>query len=302
MAEHDPLLGLEDLAAYGEQQAHPMPASRVRQLGTQRRHRRYALTVATAAVLVALGGGAIASQLGTGTTQVPNPATTPTITAVPSPARTVSTANLLSTDDVPLMIKTDEVVITDPGVGRSDDTSSVCVPDGLEALGATAMVSRNFRVEVNDPDFTPDPSDPLYQQPSVYTQALQFADADQAEQARRTYQRWVEDCYDQLSTSTDLETVGTSYKVDWRSVRSGNRVVGSFTEVPTYRDRADTTENGYFESVGLTRVEDRLMITIDLLYGNEKHYSLEQGGDSDSGLPEDPQFGLVQAAAQRLSR
>lgn len=314
MAEHDPLEQLADLARAAEQQADPWPAARVRQLGTQRRHRRHALSVAAVAAVVALGGGFAFTQLGAGTNLEPNPVATPTAAApstspapstgpTPSttaPVRTVTETNLLTTADIPLQVESNRVVVTAAGVGRPAAATSVCVPDSIELLGATSTRDRNFRTEVTDPTYNPDPSDPLSEQPTVYSQGLQFADAELAEQARTTYQGWVADCLDQLRASQDREVIGTGWKLDWHSVRSGSRVVGSFAEVPIYRDRSDSSENGYFETVGLTRVDDRLMITVDLMYGNEKHYSLDQGGDPTTEMPADPQFALVVAAAKRL--
>ncbi len=91
-------------------------------------------------------------------------------------------------------------------------------------------------------------------------------------------------------------------KTRWISVNTSDGTAGGFAQVPLYRGQSDTSENGYFETVGLTVVEDRLMVTIEVLYGNEKHTSYQQGGDSESGLPEDLQFPLIKAAAKRLAR
>ena len=58
---------------------------------------------------------------------------------------------------------------------------------------------------------------------------------------------------------------------------------------------------GYFESIGLTRVGDRLMITVSVVYGQDYNVSLDPAGDPETGLPPHPQFALIKAAAVRLA-
>ena len=77
---------------------------------------------------------------------------------------------------------------------------------------------------------------------------------------------------------------------------------GEFAVIPTYRQQGgESDQDGYFESLGVTRVEDRLMLTVEVVRGMDDNVSLRPGGDPVSGMPEHPQFGLVRAAAERLA-
>lgn len=310
MNDRDPLDRLHLLSDEAERYANPLPAERIRQLGTQRRRRRHGLGLAAALAAVAIGGGAVLSQTGTGRLQ-PDPATTPTAvvsaspapptspsatpTPTPSPsrsARSMNADNLISASD--LFKATDGKIEEWHENARPADQVSVCQKSSPE-LGATSVLSRNFAA-------APTPSGRLALAPNLYVQALQFPDAAAAEQADQTYRKWVLSCRATIKGSSAYEVVSQDDKVTWIKVTASGGTVGAFAQVPLYRDQDDTTENGYFETVGLTVVGDRLMVTVDLLYGNEKHTSYQQGGDPDSGLPEDIQFPLIKAAAKRLAR
>lgn len=43
------------------------------------------------------------------------------------------------------------------------------------------------------------------------------------------------------------------------------------------------------------------MITVEVIFGTEYHDSDLPGGDPDTGLPANIQFGLIDAAAERLA-
>ena len=71
---------------------------------------------------------------------------------------------------------------------------------------------------------------------------------------------------------------------------------------PIYTQQGgESDEEGFFESLGVTRVDDRLMLTVEVVRGMDDNVSLQPGGDPDNGMPEHPQFGLVRAAAERLA-
>jgi hypothetical protein len=57
-----------------------------------------------------------------------------------------------------------------------------------------------------------------------------------------------------------------------------------------------------FESLGVTRVDDRLMLTVRVVVGMDDNVSLEAEPDPSDGMLAHPQFGLVTAAAERLAR
>ena len=238
------------------------------------------------------------------------PATRPTTT----PATKLTRANLLTSDDVP---RRDPVLVTDPGDGRAVAEASVCVPSGAwDSLGATQVLTRNFRYDWPDdpaarngepgtPGYTP-----LYERPEFYTAALQFADEAAAVRAQKRYRAWLSDCAKELErrnfTLTNRDQTKTTW-IDVPATASGGRVVGKFAVLPTYElpgleAGPDGFTGAYFERVGLTRLGNRLMITVSLAWGIEHHYSDQPGGDQDTGFPADPQFALVQAAAKRLAR
>lgn len=309
MSERDPLQDLSELARYGEERAVGLPADRIRRLGTRRRNRRHAV-IGVAAVVVLLGGGAVFAQTQLRTDRPPIIATTPTAvpnTSTPSPpavspsTRTLTAANLLAVGDVPT-VGAERVTPAAAGVGRARDDTSACIPDqGLGVFGAEQILTRNFLIEPVDPPFTPDPKDPLSGQPVVYTLALQFADENAATGAYETYTRWIADC-DQTIQKRGGTPLGTVGKPRWHPVQTGtNGARGSWVET-LYRLPGDTSDNGFFESVGLTVVDDRLMVTVALVYGQDNNVSTNQAGDPTTELPPHPQFGLVIAAARRLAR
>ena len=61
-----------------------------------------------------------------------------------------------------------------------------------------------------------------------------------------------------------------------------------------------SASNAYHESVGLTVLQDRMMITVHLVYTDESPYSLNV--DDDEGGFAHPQRGLIEAAGRRLSQ
>lgn len=263
------------------------------------------MSLAAALAVVAIGGGAVLSQTGTGRT-APDPATPPTsaASAAPGPsvsptpvARTLTKSNLITVSDLPRPDGDGQIQEWTENE-RPTNRVSVC-QQPLATLGATAMLTRNFTV------FYPSarlPDGPLANAPSIYTQALQFANLKSAEQALQTYRGWVTNCRATIKRSSTYEVISEDDKTTWIKVRLGDGSMGGFAQVPLYRDQTDTSGDGYFETVGLTLVEDRLMVTVEIVYGNEKHTSYQQGGDPDTGIPEDVQFQLVEAAAKRLTR
>ena len=68
------------------------------------------------------------------------------------------------------------------------------------------------------------------------------------------------------------------------------------SEVVYQRPGGADGENAYWESVGLTLVEDRLMVTVYLHYGEDFNVSLDQS----EGDLQHPQLALVESAAERL--
>jgi hypothetical protein len=234
-----------------------------------------------------------------------SPGTASPPTASPTPAgRSLTEANLLAAADIPSPDDSLTVKEVAERRGRRPGQISICFPAGAGDLGATQMESRNFRFVLADPDEGeseadgPDPRDP-----SIYTVALQFPDAASAQQARKTIRGWVADCRKTLRASGTWRPIRASQESSaFHPVKVSGAGEGAWAEVPLYRAKTDRSDNGFFETVGLTLSGDRLMVTVDLLYGMDKISSDQQGGDPDSGVPADRQFDLVKAAAKRLAR
>jgi hypothetical protein len=284
---------LHALVAPLEREAVPGDPVLVRRRGDRRRHRRYALTAVAATAVVALAGGVALSQVPRVTDQEPAPVASAR-TAVPAPpptptaaARTVGPAQLLRPADVPT--RGGPALETAPaGAGRVLDEVSVCVPEGLAALRATGTASRSFRY-------------PGQESVAVQTVALQFPDADAARRAEQTVQDWVAGCAATIEDAggTLLDPADEPVRV---AVDTPSGTSGGFAVLPTYRQQGgESSDEGVFETLGTTRVADRLMLSVEVVVGMDDNVSLQAGGDPENGLPEHPQFGLVRAAAERLA-
>ena len=234
---------------------------------------------------------------GTPTAPTPSASTPPTATASPTTARTVTTANLITAGEVPRIDK-ERFAQTAEGAGRSADAITVCIPDGaLHELGATEIIGRNFRRDRRSDGSTNTPEPPFGSGPTIYTQALQFDSAASAAKAYGTYRGWLAGCPATITARKDLPLGGG---VKWITVQT--QVPGAkagFTE-RVWREGTDTSESGYFESVGLVLAGDRLAVTVSLQYGQDYNVAYRPDGDPATGLPPHPQFGLLVAAADRL--
>ena len=177
--------------------------------------------------------------------------------------------------------------------------SSVCLTDGLDELDATEILSRNFRISVPDePSSTAEPGNELAGQPSIYTQVLQFSSDNKASDALETYRGWIDDCGDVLESRgyTVLGNQnGTWYPVDLEPEGAS----GGFAEL-TYRAPGQSEDIGWWEAIGLTQRDDRLMITISLTVGQDKNVAYEQYPTDPDLVAVHEQYRLIVAAAERL--
>ena len=130
--------------------------------------------------------------------------------------------------------------------------------------------------------------------PSIFTMALQYADAEAARSAARTFRERIEVCGKQLRE--DGYWVGSSDLggVDAPTTHGSGR----FTEL-AYKLPGHASEGRVLRGHGLPRVGDRLMITVTAVYGQDDNVSLDPQGDPETGLPPHPQFALIRAAASR---
>ena len=226
------------------------------------------------------------------------PATT---TTPPSqdPPRTVTQENLLLPSDIPTGSDEQQVSTTGPADGRSVSKSSVCLTDGLDELDASEILSRNFRISVPDESSsTAEPGNELVGQPSIYTQVLQFSSDNKASDALETYRGWIDECDDVLGSRG--YTVLGNQNGNWYRVDTGvDGASGGFAEL-TYRAPGQSEDLGWWEAIGLTQRDDRLMITISLAVGQDKNVAYEQyPADPDLVAPHE-QYPLIIAAAERL--
>ena len=308
----DDIPELHRLADLAEESARPLPAEQVRSLGDRRRGRRMLATVGIAFVTLLIVGGAVFAGLvvsrGTGQTATPPVAASPSDGGQPSggsgpssapsaptkPARVLTAKNLLTTEDLPLEdYDTQQVVVTKPGVGRPLPESSVCLPaNGLQDLGATQVLSRNFRYELIDGS-KPDKDDPFRNQPILYTSALQFADAAAAKAARDRYASWLRACPETLEAKGYQTLPDLGFDPTKVATERGTATV---TELAYRRPGGADGENGIWESVGLTLVGDRLMVTVFVHWGLDWEVTI----DSTEGDLLHPQVGLVDSASIRL--
>lgn len=220
----------------------------------------------------------------------PAPSTGPTS----QPARRVTDKNLMTTDDVPVEDRqTTVAVVAKAGAGRWVNEMSVCwATVGRTDLGVVNAVQRNFRYEILDPQGAPDPG-PLRNQPVIYTQALQFADAAAATKARDVYAGWLAKCPAELKAKGYAVVPDQGITNQRVSVDGGEALV---SEVAYQRPGGADEETAFWESVGLTVVKDRLMVTVYLHYGEDFNVSF----DESEGDLQHPQLALVESAAERL--
>jgi hypothetical protein len=226
----------------------------------------------------------------------PNPVTGPTPGPTSdslSPKRTITDANLITAADLPPPIGGGKVLEDDRNA-RSLNHLSICQPQPLETLGASAIKSRSFRTRYPSGD-RPFPRSSLEDEPDRYAVVLQFADPSAAQRAKSIFESWVISCTASREPPRDIRWLRPS--VDWTPVPA-DPAQAEVAEL-AYR-LAGSAPNAYHESVGLTVLQDRMMITVHLFYADESPYSLTV--DDDEGGFAHPQLGLIEAAGRRLSQ
>jgi hypothetical protein len=226
-------------------------------------------------------------------TPAPSPTAGPSNSAATPQGRTITNANLITTADLPSPMGGGKVIRYDRHA-RSLDHLSVCQPQPLTTLGASAIKSRSFSTRFS-PGNHAFPHSSLDDQPDSYAVALQFSDAAAAQRANIIYDSWMTSCESSNDLPDGVRNVRTSFS--WTPV-AAEPAQAEVAEI-TYQQGESANQNAYFESVGLTVLEDRMMITIHLFYTDESPYSLDIG-EEEAGFAH-PQLGLVQAAAKRLS-
>jgi hypothetical protein len=218
----------------------------------------------------------------------------PSVTASLTPGRTLTNANMLGADDVPEPLGGGKVSV-DTRNARSPDHLSICEQQPFGALGSTGTLSRSFKSIYRGKD-RPFPHSVLDDQPDTYAVALQFADPAAAERARAIIHGWVVSCLQGVNVPGDVSVTTQGFGWAALTVRPGTAEIAEVV----YRPRASTSKNGIWESIGLTLVEDRLMVTVHLYYTDESPFSVNLD-DDESGFPH-PQVTLVRESAIRLGK
>jgi hypothetical protein len=207
--------------------------------------------------------------------------------------RTITAANLIKPADLPPPIGGGKV-ITYTRNARSLDQLSICQPQPLAALGASAIKSRSFKSRYAAGN-RPFPRSSLDDQPDSYAVVLQFPDPVAAQRAKALYDSWMTSCEARTDLPAGIRKLSSSFS--WTPV-AADPAQAEVSEV-RYQQPGSSDRYAVYESVGLTVLEDRMMITVHLFYTDESVYSLNT--DEEEGGFAHPQLGLVGAAVKRLS-
>jgi hypothetical protein len=209
--------------------------------------------------------------------------------------RTITEANLITAADLPPPIGGGKLIEYDRNA-RSVDRLSICQPEPMSALGASEVKSRSFRARYSSSADRPFARSTLDREPDTYSVALQFPDPAAAQLAKAIYQSWVSTCAAGRELPKGVHSLQPGF--EWLPA-TADAAAGEVSEVVYQRD--DTADpNAFFESVGVTVLEDRMMITVHIFYTDESPYSVDTSED-EAGFAH-PQLGLVEAAAKRLSK
>lgn len=292
----DRIPGLDALATHGERLTDPPPVEQVRARGDRRRRRRHTAVGAGALVVVLLAGGVLAGGSSLlETTQIPDPAKSPTISAAPT--RTVGPENLVPADEVPLDERTEQV---EPADGtRGPDDLSVCQPAPLTELGPTSVAWSAYAL-IPTGGFSDD--HPLADQPNLFLAALQFDTEAAAAEALQTYRGWLDDCPEHLQAEGyqpkgDDDGEGLR-PITWYEVEVEGAEAGFAEQIYWLPDESEMGD-GYFEGVALAVSGDRLLVAVHLTYGPEHYWSTPNETDP-SGAGPHPLEQLLPVAVEYL--
>jgi hypothetical protein len=241
--------------------------------------------------VVALASCLLLAQCSFGPTPAPGPA--PSASTSAPPARTLSNANLIKAADLPPPIGGGKMISYHRNA-RSLDELSICQTQPLNALGASAIKSRSFQSRYPSGD-RPFPRSSLDDEPDSYAVALQFSDSVAAARAKSAIEGWVSNCIADGERPNGVHALRQN--VEWTGVLA-DPAQAQVTEI-AYQRNGSSSSNAYFESIGLTTLQDRMMITVHVFYTDESPYSLDLG-EEEAGFAH-PQLGLIDAAVKRLS-
>jgi hypothetical protein len=223
----------------------------------------------------------------------PVPSPEPSGSTTPPQVRTLTDANVIKAGDLPRPIGRGKVISYDRHA-RPLDQLLICQTQSLKALGALEIKSRSFRSDYPS-GAQPFPRSSLDKEPDRYAVALQFADPAAAQRAKYAVEGWVINCAAGGKLSNGTHVVRQSF--DW-TVVAADPAQAEVAEI-VYQRNGSSSSNAYFESIGLTVLQDRMMITVYVFYTDESLYSLNME-DDEAGFAH-PQIGLIGAAVKRLS-
>ena len=179
--------------------------------------------------LVAVGSCLILAQC-SWFTPPPAPTLSPSTSAT-SQVRTISNANVITAADLPSPIGGGKVIEYDRN-GRTLDQLSICQPQPLGTLGASAIKSRSFQARYPDGD-RPFPRSSLDKKPDSYALVLQFVDQDAVWRAKSIYDGWVANCLAGRAPAKGIKVVRPGF--EWTPVVV-EPAIAEVAEV-VYRDR-----------------------------------------------------------------
>jgi hypothetical protein len=176
----------------------------------------------------------------------PSPAPTPEpSSSTPPQERAITDANLINAADLPSPIGGGKVVEYDHNA-RSLDQVSICQPQPLETLGATAMKSRSFRARYPSGD-RPFPRSALDNEPDRYGVALQFADPGAAQRAKSIYETWVINCGSGTELPNGIHVLQP--RLDWTQASVADPAQAEVAEV-VYRNDGSSDRYSFSRASG----------------------------------------------------
>ncbi|MFX4270844.1 hypothetical protein ACQBAR_09540 [Propionibacteriaceae bacterium Y1685] len=273
----DKLLGeLADEAAGGQR----LPAAEVRRLGQRRRFRRMLIGLAamTAALLLAAAAIVIVRQQDTDPSR-PDIAAPPTASTAPTAAPSSSPpAPVIDADDLPSA----EDIVWDDTIAftrtETEDGPMPCVERPSGGVAAVAEVRGDYRA--TDTEL-----------PHATVTLLQYGSVQEATRAAADFEQQLQDC-----AATEQERHGA----DVRGSEVYEIALGEtglhYTEtiVP-----AEGNEDGWFRSLGVHRVGDRIAL-VAFEHQALEYYVAHTEQEDEGGLPPHPMRLTMPTVAQAL--
>jgi hypothetical protein len=172
-----------------------------------------------------------------------------------------------------------------------DGELTQCAKESWEALGADSQLRRDFR------RITVPGAAPAEYNAYARSMALDFASEADAQTAYQTISQWIQSCATTLQGHFYDRASGGDQWTDV-NVKAGQARFAELSYGPV--PGTGTDEVGFFESVGLARVGDRVLVVSLVDISTESHWSYAP--DDPTGLPMHPFFTTLPGGADNLAR